>query len=88
MDFRSAMDITRRLLPNGKPRAFDITFVTCDRNRKRGGEVIELKDAIRVRPPGYQEELGKITVSTLHNDHHPTSIDPYLILFINGEQVT
>jgi len=44
MDALNKMDERDR---HGEPIPFDIEFVTCDRRRKRGGEIIIMKNAVK-----------------------------------------
>jgi len=52
-----ALEIMDSVDPHGRPVRFQVKFVTADRTKKEGGEIIELKDASKgpVRTKNGQE---------------------------------
>lgn len=87
MEYKRALDITRQKDEHGKAVPFDISFISYDRHRNKGGEHIEMSQVVRVKPPGFQESMGLICIRSTKNHRHPITVQPRLILRINGELV-
>ena len=56
----------------GKPVSFDLKFVTCDRKRETGGEIIEIKSGRKC----VGKRNGKVLFDTRKADIQNTSRDP------------
>jgi len=70
-----------------KSRPFAIRFVTFDASRKKGGQIIDLSNAVRVGTSHNQKDNDTITVKQLNNSHHPHTVHTHLILSVNNNQI-
>ncbi len=66
---------------------FDIKYVQYSRTTRKGGAIIELKNAITVGSKMNLAENAMRNVRCKHNNNHPYPIHIRLILEFNGEQV-
>lgn len=76
-----ALDITAKAEP------FQIKFVTFDKSRKQGGDIIELPSAQRVGASHNMKANDTISVKQLHNDNHPYPVHTHLIIEVNKQKV-
>lgn len=84
---KEALDITLENLHGGLPKPFDIEFVTFDKRRKKGGEIISLSQVVRVNQKHDTKHNGTIGVKNPKNSYHPICIHTWLITKINGMEV-
>tara|TARA_Y100000758_G_C15866057_1_gene354871 strand:+ start:171 stop:455 length:285 start_codon:yes stop_codon:yes gene_type:complete len=70
-----------------RPEPFSIAFVTCNRNKKTGGEIIRLDNAVRVGQKHNTVANKTIGVKQLGNTHHPYAVHTRLILEFNNRKV-
>lgn len=78
---QDALDIT------AKPAPFQIKFVTLDKQRKKGGEIIELTEAQRVGASYNMRANDMISVKQLNNTNHPYPVHTHLIIEVNKQKV-
>lgn len=68
-------------------RPFSISYVSFDKTRKKGGEIIHLSNAARVGASHNMKWNDTISVKQLGNDHHPHAVHIHLITEINGQEI-
>lgn len=68
-------------------RPFSIKWCTYDENRKTGGKILKLDNAVRVGASHNRKANGTIVVKQLGNSHHPHTIHNPLIIEVNGQTV-
>jgi hypothetical protein len=66
---------------------FQIKFVTADRTRKIGGNIIDLKKCVMVGAAHNQKNNDTITVKQVINNGHPYPIHIHLITEFNNQKV-
>jgi hypothetical protein len=66
---------------------FAIKFVTLDKTRKTGGEVIELNNAVRVGSKHNMKDNDIINVKQIDSHHHPHHVHTHLILEVNHQEI-
>jgi hypothetical protein len=66
---------------------FQIKFVTLDKSRKTGGELIELTNAVRVGSKHNMKENDIINVKQIDSSHHPHIVHTHLILEVNHQEI-
>lgn len=71
----------------GVPIPFEIKFVTYDKAKKKGGEIIHLTNAVRCGQKHNMKENSTIGVTQLNNTHHPYAVHIRLILEFNGNKI-
>lgn len=96
-----ALKIMRQTDKNGNPQPFDITWCTCDRNRKTGGDIMRLNtaymsgteirrvselDEARKRSKR-QNHFGNATRNIKDAEGNMKKVHIYLILELNGKTV-
>ncbi|HVW97503.1 MAG TPA: hypothetical protein VHA56_16135 [Mucilaginibacter sp.] len=70
--------------------SFDITVITCDLNRNKGGRRVNFRNARLSTPSGkgyYNFRNNTRTIISPGMDH-PESIHPILMTHINGKEVS
>lgn len=76
---------------HGSPVSFSATIITCDLNRKKGGERIAYTQAILCSPGGgakaYHDRNNTRNIKGLGNNE-VRSINPLLITHFNGKEVS
>jgi hypothetical protein len=76
---------------SGAPVPFSATIITCDLNRKRGGERISYTQAVLCTPTGgskaYHARNNTRNIQGLGNNE-VRSINPLLITHFNGKEVS
>lgn len=85
--YADAIQQTKQRDETGRPVPFSIRFVTFDKKRKQGGEIIELDNAVRTGLQANTVEHQLIGVKQLHNSHHPYSVHTRLITMLNDKKV-
>lgn len=78
----AALEITK-----DSNRPFQIKYVTYDRNRGTGGELIELTEAVRIGSSHNQRVNNTINVKQLNAGHHPHTVHAHLILEVNNQEI-
>lgn len=68
-----------------KTRPFSISFVTCSADKKKGGEIIKLDNAVECGLPYKSKQ--RIGIKQLNNSHHPFAVHIHLITEYNNEKV-
>lgn len=68
-----------------KATLFAIEFVTCDENKKAGGEIVKVDKAFICGLP--YESKQRIGIKTMGNNYHPMAVHQRLILSVNGDKV-
>jgi len=71
----------------GNPEIFSICFFTYSRTKKTGGEMIELKNAVKTGLPFSLKDSQMIGVKVPKSSHHPIAVNTRLITRFNGEKV-
>lgn len=66
---------------------FGIKFVSFDRTRKTGGEIIELTNAVRTGASHNMKANDTISVKQIGMDRHPYTVHIHLIKEINNQEV-
>lgn len=70
-----------------RTRLFDITYVSLDIARKKGGEVIALAGCQRAGASHNMKNNDTISVVRPNAPHHPYTIHNHLILEVNKQEV-
>ena len=68
-----------------KQAPFAIAFVTCSSDKKTGGEIIRLDNAVECGLPYKSKQ--RIGIKQLNNSHHPFAVHIRLITEYNGDKV-
>jgi len=71
----------------GDRQTFDVEFITCNREKKTGGEIIRLKGVRKVGSRFHQKKLQMINVQAPGSSYHPFPIHIRLILRVNNEKI-
>lgn len=71
----------------GGRRTFDVQYVRADRQRRTGGQLVELKGVRKIGSQFNQSGKQMINVQAPGNTGHPYPIHIRLITAINGEKV-
>lgn len=66
---------------------FQIKFVTADRSRKTGGEIIELTKCVTGGAKHNQKNNDTISLKQVINDGHPYPVHIHLIIEYNNQRV-
>lgn len=81
-----ALRITEQKNAAGILQPFSITFFTADKKKDKGGNKIQLKNAVRRATPLTHRNAKLICVCD--DEHpHPIHIHKFLITEINGKQI-
>lgn len=82
-----AISLHEALCITEEPRPFHIKWVGYDDSRNRGGDVMEMEDAIRVGASHNRKENETIVVKKKGSDLHPHTIHNHLIMEVNNQPV-
>jgi hypothetical protein len=82
-----ALEVTRSNDRWGNPAKFDISFISYNKKTGEGGELIELKNCIRIGQRHNTKEHDTIGVKQLKSDNHPYAIHVRLITKFNDHKV-
>lgn len=66
---------------------FGIKFISCDLNRNRGGEVIDLPMAFRTGASHNRKQNDTIVVKAAGREQHPYTVHNHLILEVNKQEI-
>lgn len=66
---------------------FGIKFVSFDESRKKGGEIIELNDCVRVGASHSMKNNDTISVKQRGMKKHPYTVHTHMILEVNNQEV-
>ncbi len=69
-----------------RERPFSLKFVSLDINRRSGGELIELPEAIRRGASHNMKQNDTIAVKAVGRKAHPYTAHNLLILEVNGQE--
>lgn len=66
---------------------FSLKFVSLDANRRSGGEIIELPEAVRSGASHNTKQNDTIVVKAIGRKVHPYTVHNHLILEVNGQEI-
>lgn len=99
---KDALQTMERTNARGLPIPFNIVFCTADLNRKTGGEIIQLDNAVLSRkikhPTHYRKSNEQVIKKPLHYRNRTRNLQQLktseirkahidLVLYLNGEEV-
>jgi hypothetical protein len=87
ISLKEAMDLTRKKELNGRLVPFDLVFVTFNRKKNKGGQIIRLQNCVRVSLSHNMKANGTMGVKQLDSDNHVYAVHPRLIVEFNHEKV-
>lgn len=82
-----ALELMDQVDGRGAAIPFSISWVTCDRNRKTGGEIKRLDKAVRCGAQHHLQRNRQIAVRRADGKGHPYPVHLRLILRVNNEPV-
>lgn len=82
-----ALNIADEKDVHGRKKPFAIKWVSFNKSKQEGGEIMELTEAVKVGSTHSQKDNDLIVVKQLHNSHHPMPVHIRLIIEFNGLKV-
>jgi len=71
----------------GMPLAFDLKFVSFNKAKQTGGEMMELKGVVKCGAKFSLDKNDMIAVRSVENSHHPIPVHIRLITHFNGDKI-